>query len=83
MAPGMAHCGGGPGPNTWDRLGPMVEWVESGAPPDTMTVRHLTDGMVDNERILCPHPQQAVYVGGAIRTIRRTGLPPISCASEQ
>ncbi|MGH9784558.1 MAG: tannase/feruloyl esterase family alpha/beta hydrolase, partial [Terriglobia bacterium] len=28
MAPGMAHCRGGPGPDTWDRLAPLVDWVE-------------------------------------------------------
>ena len=63
MVPGMAHCRSGPGPGMWDRLAPMVEWVENGAAPDSLTVQHLTDGVVDNERILCPHPQRAVYVG--------------------
>ncbi len=31
--PGMHHCGGGPGPNTFDML-PMLEaWVEEGIVP--------------------------------------------------
>lgn len=63
MVPGMAHCGGGPGPDTWERLAPIVEWVEHGTVPESLTVRRLTDGSVDNERILCPHPQRAVYSG--------------------
>jgi len=63
MVPGMAHCRGGPGPNTWDRLAPMVEWVENGTPPDSLTVTHSTNGQIDNERILCPYPQQAKYKG--------------------
>ena len=63
MAPGMAHCGGGPGPNTWDRLAPLVEWVENDTPPNALVATHLTDGLVDNERILCPYPQQARYAG--------------------
>lgn len=63
MVPGMGHCQGGPGPNTWDQLAPMVEWVESGTPPDSLTVTHSTNGQIDNERILCPHPQQAKYKG--------------------
>ena len=41
----------------------MVDWVENGVAPDSMTVQRLTDGVVDNERIVCPHPQQAVYTG--------------------
>ena len=65
MIPGMAHCGGGPGPSRWDRLEHMVDWVENGVAPDSMTVQRVqrqTD-VVDNERIVCPHPQQAAYVG--------------------
>ena len=30
LAPGMGHCGGGPGPNSWDKLVPLVDWVENG-----------------------------------------------------
>src|SRR5262249_17030426 len=33
MAPGMGHCGGGPGPNTFDTLGPLEQWVEKGIAP--------------------------------------------------
>jgi feruloyl esterase len=31
MVPGMYHCSGGPGPNTFDALTPLVTWVETGA----------------------------------------------------
>ncbi len=65
MFPGMGHCGGGPGPNTWDPLGPLVEWVENGTAPSSVIVRHLTDGRVDNERRVCAHPQVARYSGPA------------------
>ena len=41
----------------------MVDWVENGTAPDSMTVKRLTDGVVDNERIVCPYPQQASYAG--------------------
>ena len=34
MAPGMGHCRGGRGPDTWDRLAPLVAWVERGEAPD-------------------------------------------------
>ncbi len=64
LPPGVAHCAGGPGPDTWDRLAPLVEWVEHGIAPESLTVRRLADGVVDNERKVCPYPQQAAYVGG-------------------
>ena len=36
MAPGMGHCGGGPGVNTFDSIGALEKWVEKGVAPDTM-----------------------------------------------
>jgi len=63
MVPGMGHCRGGPGPETWDKLEPLVNWVESGKAPDFLVATHSTNGAVDNERKLCPFPQQAVYTG--------------------
>jgi hypothetical protein len=65
MFPGMAHCGGGPGPNEWDALAPLVQWVENGAAPDSVTARHVTDGRVDNERRVCAYPEIADYTGPA------------------
>lgn len=63
MAPGMGHCRGGNGPNEWDKLAPLVDWVENGKAPDSMVATHSTDGKVDNERPLCPYPKKAVYIG--------------------
>lgn len=65
MIPGMGHCGGGPGPNSWDRLAPLVAWVERGDAPDALIASHRTDGVVDNERPIYPYPDQAVYTGPA------------------
>lgn len=65
MIPGMGHCGGGPGPNTWDKLPPLVEWVEQGTAPDRVVASHLTRGTVDNRRPIFPYPDQAVYTGPA------------------
>jgi len=61
----MGHCGGGPGPNSWDKLAPLVDWVENGVAPEAITSTHSTDGQVDNERPLCTYPQQARYTGPA------------------
>lgn len=63
MVPGMGHCRGGNGPDTWDRLRPLVDWVEHGQAPDALIATHLTDGAVDNERPICAVPQRAVYTG--------------------
>lgn len=65
LVPGMAHCAGGPGPNSWDKLAPLVDWVENGNAPDAVIVTHSTDGEVDNERPVCAVPQQARYTGPA------------------
>jgi len=65
MVPGMGHCRGGPGPNAWDKLPPLVEWVEKGKAPDSIVATHRTDGVVDNERPVCPYPERAVYTGPA------------------
>ncbi len=63
MAPGMAHCGGGAGPNSFDMLPVLEAWVEEGEAPDAVVAAHRTDGEVDRTRPLCPYPQLAVYQG--------------------
>jgi feruloyl esterase len=63
MAPGMAHCGGGEGPNRFDALAALERWVEHGAPPDSIAASHTTNGRVVRTRPLCPYPQVAAYRG--------------------
>ena len=63
MAPGMAHCSGGPGPNTFDSLGALEQWVENGIRPEKIIASHSTGGMVDRTRPLCPYPKVARYLG--------------------
>jgi feruloyl esterase len=63
MAPGMAHCEGGEGPDTFDKLSAMEQWVEQGKPPDRIIASHSTDGKIDRTRPLCPYPQVARYQG--------------------
>lgn len=65
MAPGMNHCRGGPGPNDWDKLAPLVDWVENGKAPDFVVATHKSSGKVDNERPICAYPQRAEYTGPA------------------
>ena len=63
MVPGMAHCGGGEGPNTFDMLTPLEQWRENGTVPAQIIASHMTDGKVDRTRPLCPYPQLAQYKG--------------------
>lgn len=63
MVPGMAHCRGGDGPNTFDVVGALEQWVEAGTAPERIVASHATDGRVDRRRPLCPYPQLAVYKG--------------------
>ena len=63
MAPGMAHCGGGEGPGSFDMVTALEQWVEHGKAPDRILASHSTNGVVDRTRPLCPYPQVAVYTG--------------------
>jgi len=63
MVPGMYHCNGGPGPNTFDAVRALEDWVERGAPPDRIVASHSTNGTVDRTRPLCPYPQEAQWKG--------------------
>ncbi len=63
LEPGMGHCGGGEGPNVFDKVGAMEQWVEHGKAPDQLIASHSTAGKVDRTRPLCPYPQVAKYKG--------------------
>jgi hypothetical protein len=79
MAPGMQHCGGGPGPNVlgagpnsaageFTLFSAMEKWVESGkAPEKIVATKFKTDGNaasgVLRTRPLCAYPQVARYSG--------------------
>jgi feruloyl esterase len=63
MVPGMAHCGGGEGPNTFDMIAALERWVENGTAPDQIIATHTTNGKPDRTRPLCPYPQIAAYNG--------------------
>jgi len=63
MAPGMAHCGGGTGPNSFDMQAALEQWVEKGVAPERIVATRSISGVVDRLRPLCPYPQVAVYKG--------------------
>jgi feruloyl esterase len=63
MVPGMAHCTGGEGPDTFDKVSLLERWVEKGEAPARVIAAHSTAGKVDRTRPLCPYPQIARYNG--------------------
>ena len=58
MAPGMAHCGGGEGPNDYvaSVLAAIDAWVSEGEAPDAIVATHEERSM---SRPWCPYPQVA------------------------
>ena len=63
MAPGVSHCGRGPGPNAFDMQAALEQWVEHAVAPDAVIAKHATNGTVDRSRPLCPYPKIAAYTG--------------------
>jgi feruloyl esterase len=63
MAPGMGHCGGGEGPDTFDKVKALEDWVERGKAPARFEASHSANGRVERTRPLCPYPQVARYSG--------------------
>jgi hypothetical protein len=69
LVPGMAHCQGGElTPDSFDLLTPIVEWVENGDAPDTVTATGRS--MPGQSRLLCPYPSYAHYTSGAAADAR-------------
>src|SRR5437016_3622092 len=65
LEPGMGHCGGGEGPNVFDKVATLEQWVEKGKAPEQIIASHSASGKVDRTRPLCPYPQVAQYKGSS------------------
>ena len=64
LLPGVAHCGGGSGPDKVDWLATVAQWVEQGeAPYEVIASKFDQDGNVRMTRPLYPYPLRAVYKG--------------------
>jgi feruloyl esterase len=63
MMPGVAHCGGGVGPDRNDAVTAVIDWVEKGKAPDKLIASKVTGGNVVRTRPLCPYPQVARLSG--------------------
>jgi len=63
MIPGMSHCSGGIGPDRHDPMTAIVNWVEKGDAPASITASRVVDNQAVRTRPLCPYPQVARYKG--------------------
>jgi len=63
MVPGMNHCAGGPGTDTFDKMAAIESWIASGKAPESIPASHRTSGIVDRTRPLCQYPKVAKWRG--------------------
>jgi feruloyl esterase len=78
IIPGMGHSRGGPATDQFDAVDALVNWVEKGIAPDSITAKARGAGTIaassvnpdvpaswapDRTRPLCPYPQIAKYAG--------------------
>jgi feruloyl esterase len=69
----MRHCigSGGPGPNVFDPLPSLIDWVEKDVAPERILAAHFKDndptsGIITRTMPLCPYPRVAVFKGGDV-----------------
>jgi feruloyl esterase len=60
LAPGMGHCRGGPGVDSFDTLTALEQWRERDVAPREMLGRNRETGMA---RPICAYPEFAKYDG--------------------
>ncbi len=61
--PGMGHCYGGAGCDTFSKLGAIDNWVVRGQAPDRVVASRVQGGKVIRSRPLCAWPEVARYDG--------------------
>ena len=61
--PGMNHCAGGAGCDTFDKLGVIDDWVAHGRAPEQILASRFEAGKVVRTRPLCAYPAVAQYKG--------------------
>jgi feruloyl esterase len=60
VAPGVYHCGGGPGADSFDLLTAMENWVEKGQKPTRLVAKNTKTG---DTRPLCAWPALPYHEG--------------------
>ena len=60
LVPGMFHCGGGPGPDSFDMMSPLIDWVEREISPKSIPAWKEIEGKMLYSRPLCAYPEEAL-----------------------
>ena len=68
VVPGMGHCANGEGPSTFDKVGPLEQWVEHGVAPEKIIASKGSRGPARMTRPLCPYPTVARWKGSGSTT---------------
>ncbi|KAL3496369.1 tannase and feruloyl esterase-domain-containing protein [Aspergillus germanicus] len=68
-SPGLGHCSGGKGGQPTTVFDALRDWVENGTAPETLPVAYPALNGTTHNRILCPYPKLARYVGGDVSSI--------------
>lgn len=63
LVPGMNHCGGGAGCDTFEKIGVADQWLQTGKAPDEILASKVVGGKTIRTRPLCAYPKVAQYNG--------------------
>lgn len=63
MVPGMMHCSGGPGTDVFNKVAALERWMLAGTAPERILASHMTNGVTDRTRPLCPLGRVATWTG--------------------
>ncbi|MFJ9241751.1 tannase/feruloyl esterase family alpha/beta hydrolase [Streptomyces sp. NPDC101776] len=77
LLPGVAHCGGGQGPDTFDALTAITDWVTKGDAPASLTTKSVdSGGNTTASRPVYPFPYYAK------NTTDASGYTPVKSTAE-
>ena len=83
LLPGVAHCGGGQGPSTFDALTAITDWVTKGqAPSSLLTSLTSQTGAVTATRPVYAYPDIAVDTTGGSIYAAASYTPEVSKAEQ-
>ena len=63
MAPGMNHCNGGAGPDVFNKVAALEQWMSTGMAPEKIVASHFTNSTIDRTRPLCTFGRIAKWTG--------------------
>jgi len=61
--PGMNHCGGGAGCDSFEKLGTMDQWMTTGVAPEQITAAKMDHEKTVRTRPICAYPKITRYKG--------------------